>query len=239
MKQFLVISLLVVIVLSSCRLIGKRIKGSGSVTVQTHSVSGYSNVDVGGAIDVYVKQDSTHSVRVETDDNLHEYMDISQEGGTLYIDVKKNYNLKPSKGIKVYVAGPSFRKFRASGACDLFTEGPISNNEDIVISLSGSCDAQMEIKAPRTKASLTGAGSLVLSGQTRDLELDGTGSSRMRCMNMLAENVDVDITGSGNAEVFASVKLDVSVTGSGNVKYKGNASVSQKVSGSGSVKKLD
>lgn len=239
MKYILFLALLCTIFLGSCRMFGKRIKGSGNVTTVTNNATGYNAVDVSGAIDVYVKNDAVQSVKTTTDDNLHEYLKIREEGGTLYISVKGNYNLKPSAGIKVYVSGPNFRKFEASGACDIFTEGMVSNTESIAIELTGASDANLSLNAPRISADLSGAGSLTLTGQSRDLELDGTGSTSFKCLDMLAENVNVDITGAGNAEVFASVKLEVSVSGAGSVKYKGNASVNQKVSGAGSVSKLE
>jgi len=167
------------------------------------------------------------------------YIETREEGGTLYIDMKENFNLKPTGAIKVFVSGSGFRKFSASGACDLYTQNLVSNTESISIDLSGSCDAEMELNAPRVKAGLSGSGSIKLRGQTKDLELDGTGSTSLKCVDMMAENVNVDITGSGRAEVFASLKLDVEVAGSGSVKYKGSPSINQHVTGSGSVKKFE
>jgi hypothetical protein len=240
MRRIIIFSFAIIILFSSCRRVfGKKIRGSGHVTTETRTITGYNSINVSDAIDVYVRQDSVQSVKVETDDNIQGYVDIREEGGVLYIEEKGNYNLRPSKSIKVYVAGSSFRKFSASGACDLYTQNMIVNAESIAINLSGASDATMELKAPRVKASLTGAGSLSLKGETKDLELDGTGSSTLKCMEMMAENVDVDITGAGNASVFASVKLDVHVTGAGTVKYKGSPTVNQNVSGAGSVKKID
>jgi hypothetical protein len=58
-------------------------------------------------------------------------------------------------------------------------------------------------------------------------------------MDLQSENTTVKIYGSGNADVFASVKLDVHVAGSGDVRYKGNAQTSSSIAGSGSVKKID
>lgn len=240
MKRILFIMAIVVLAFMSCRQVfGKRVKGSGKIAVMTRVITGYNSIDVSGSIDVYVVQDSVQSVKIETDDNLLEHIETKEEGGILYIDVKRNYNLKPTDAIKVYVYGSNFRKFDASGACDFYTQGLVTSNESVVIELSGSSDAEMQLKAPRIKADLTGAGSVKLKGETKDLELDGTGSSSLKCLEMMAENVEVDITGSGNAEVFASVKLDISVTGSGSVKYKGSPAVSQKISGSGSVKKIE
>jgi len=239
MRSIFIILISAFLFISCRKVFGKRVKGSGKIAVTTRVITGYNSVDVSGSFDVYVRQDSVQSVRIETDDNLLEYVETREEGGVLYIDVRGNYNLKPTDVIKVYVAGPSFRKFDASGACDFYTQGLVSSNESISIELSGSSDADMELKAPRIKGDLTGAGSLKLKGQTKDLEIDGTGSSSFKCIEMMAENVEVDITGSGNAEVFASVKLDVSVTGSGSVKYTGTPAVNQKISGSGSIKKIE
>jgi hypothetical protein len=239
MKYILWLTVISTLCLGSCRLFGKRIKGNGNITTVSNNARGYTGISVSGSIDVYVRTDSAQSVKVTTDDNLQEYIDISEDGGKLRIKVKGNYNLKPTSGIKVYVAGPDFRNLSASGACDLFTEGRVTGSGSVSISLSGACDADLDLNAPRISGNLSGAGSLTLKGETRDLELDGSGSSSFKCLGLMSENVDVDITGSGDAEVFASVKLDVSVTGSGSVKYKGNASVSQRVTGSGSVRKLE
>jgi hypothetical protein len=240
MGRFLLVSIVFVLTATGCRQVfGKRVKGNGNITTINRSVSGFSGIDVSSSIDVYIKQDSSYSVQVVTDDNLQQHVMIRESGGTLYIEPEKGFNLRSSSGIKVYVSGSSLRKFNASGSCDIYSQNQLVNTESVSIRLSGACDADLDLKSPRIEASLSGAGDLKLKGQTRDLELDGTGSSSLKCIDMMAENVEVDITGSGNAEVFASVKLDVSVTGAGSVKYKGNPTINQKVSGAGSVKKID
>jgi hypothetical protein len=240
MRRLLLFTFSILILFSSCRRIfGKRIRGNGHVTLETRSYSGFHSISVSDAIDVYVRQDSMQSVKVETDENIQPYIDISESGGVLSIEERGNYNLRSTHGIKVYVSGTAFRRFSASGACDFFTQNVITSNEDVNISLSGSCDATMEIKSPRGKARLSGATTLSLKGETKDLDLTGTGSSTLKCMNMMADNVEVRITGAGNADVFANVKLDVHVTGAGSVRYKGTASVNQNVTGAGSVKKVE
>ena len=98
---------------------------------------------------------------------------------------------------------------------------------------------KIELDAPEVYADLSGACSVQLKGSTKNLRMEGSGSSDFKCMELLAENVEVDISGSGYAEVYASVKLDVDVSGAGDIKYKGNATVNQHVSGAGSVKKVE
>jgi len=225
---------------SSCReVLGKRVRGSGKISSENRAVSGFLSVNVSDAIDVYLTQDSVSSVRVETDDNLLKHVETYEEGGVLFIDIQKGYNPRPTDAIRVHVSAPGFRKLSASGACDIFTKGRVTSNETVAVRLTGASDADLDLKAPRVTADLTGAGSLKLRGETRDLELEGTGSSEIECFEMMAENVTVKITGAGEADVFASMKLDIKVTGAGSVKYKGNPAVSQKISGAGSVKKIN
>lgn len=240
MKRTFILAVFSVLFFSSCReVFGKRIRGNGVTQAESRSVSQFSNIKVSGAIDVYVRQDSVSSVKVEADENLQQYIMVENDGSTLDIYPKQGVNLKPSKTIKVFVSAPAFSHFRASGACDIFSENKITSLENIEINLSGASDVKMEVKAPKVDASLSGAGTITLKGETRDFEVDGSGSTDIKCYDLMAENTKVRLSGAGDAEVFASVNLDVRVSGAADVRYKGNATVSQHVSGAGSVKKVN
>jgi hypothetical protein len=78
-----------------------------------------------------------------------------------------------------------------------------------------------------------------LKSQTKDFTVRGSGSTEIKSFGLLAENVEVRISGAGDADVFASVKLDVTVSGAGSIRYKGNPTVNQKMSGAGNIKKVD
>jgi hypothetical protein len=240
MKNIFFAASIILLTATGCReVFGKRIRGNGHIQTETRTSSSFKNIDVSGAIDVYVKQDSVNSIKVETDGNLLEYVDVYNDKGTLHIHQMNGYRLKPTREIKVYVSGPNFRRFEASGACDIFSENKVSGTEGIEIDLSGASDIKMELKAPKVNAHLSGAGTIALKGETKDFTVSGSGSTDIKCFDLMAENVDVKISGAGDAEVFASVKLNVRVSGAGSVQYKGSATVSQSVSGAGSVKKVD
>ena len=240
MKRLFFLAILFTATLTSCRYIsGKRIRGNGVMKTESRAAGTFSSIDVSGNADVYIKQDSVASIKIEADENLLQYLITEIEGGTLRIHQKEGTNLKPSKSIKVYVNGPDFKHFEASGACDIYSENKINSAETITISLSGASDVKMELKAPQITADLSGAGTITLKGETKDFRVGGSGSTDIKCFELMTENTEVDLSGAGDAEVFASVKLDVHVSGAADVKYKGNASVSQNVSGAGSVKKVE
>jgi len=227
-------------VLASCgEVFGDRIRGNGNIKTETRSAGEFNSVDVSGAMDLYVKHDSVRSVRIEADENLLQHIVVIEEGHKLVIRPERGYNLKPSGAIKVYVSSPVFHRLEASGACDIISENKIMSDGELVIDMSGSCDADVELNAPKVFADMSGSSDITLKGETKDLVIDGSGSTGVKSMELMAENVQIDISGAGSAEVFASVKLDVDISGAASVTYKGNAAVSQKISGSGSVKKVE
>jgi Putative auto-transporter adhesin, head GIN domain len=240
MKLIYISAIVFAILFSSCRFMdGERIKGNGIVKTESRTAGTFDGINVSGNADVYVKQDSIVSIRIEAEENLLPYILTENKNGTLHIFQKEGTNLKLTAPIKIFVSGPSFSRFDASGACDFFSENKIINSVPVSIDLSGSSDAKLEIKAPEIKAELSGAGSITLKGETKKLSVDGSGSTDVNCFDMLTEETNVELSGAGDAEVFASVTLVVNISGAADVKYKGNPAVSKQISGAGSIKKVE
>lgn len=243
MRKYFLIALSLAFVVSSCsHHWGRRVRGNGNIKTEDRSVGSFKNVDVSGATNVYVSQgqDGQHSVKIEGDENLLQYIEISQEGDKIIVRDRPGYNLQPSDNMKIYVTSPVFNNIDVSGACDIIGQNKIVNPENLEFHLSGAGDIKMEVDAPGLRAEISGSGSIDLKGQTKDLELTMSGAGNANCYDLMAENTKVDISGVGSAEVFASVKLDAEVSGAGSVSYKGNASnVSQHISGAGSVTKAN
>lgn len=241
MKRIILLSFFGILIFSSCRYLGgKGVRGSGNIVTQNRSTGNFTSIDVSGAIEVEVRQDSVQQdIKVETDDNLQEYIDIHENNGVLYISPRNNHNLDPSKRIKVYVSATDFKWLRASGACRIFGENKLVSSGTLDIELSGASEARVDVKSPRINTELSGASSIVLSGETKNLNIEGSGASDIKSFDLMSENTTIDISGACSAEVFASVKLDVQASGASGVKYKGNASVNQDVSGASSVKKVN
>lgn len=241
MKCSAMLASLVIIIFASCSFIGgKRVNGNGNVISQDRNAGDFSRVDVGGAIDVYIKQAPSRSVRVETDENLQELVEVFERGGRLHISPRNNYNLNPSNNsIKVYVTAPEFRLLDVSGASSIQSEEKITSNETLDIGISGASKVKIITNAPRINAQLSGASNLSIGGETRDFDVRGSGASDISGFDLKAENTTVDLSGACSAEVFASVNLDVHASGASGVKYMGSAAVKQNTSGASHVKKID
>lgn len=240
MKLTFLFGCLLAITCSSCHYIGgKRIHGNGNNIAQSRNTGKFNSLDVSGAIDVYIKQDSTQAVKVETDENLQQYVDVYESNGVLVVSPKDNYNLDPTHKIKVFVAAPAFRVIQVSGASTITSENKLVSLESIDIDLSGASEAKVDLKAPRINAEVTGASNITLAGETKDLNVVGSGASGAKCLNLMTENTTVDVSGASSAEVFASVKLDAQASGASGIKYKGNPAITKDVNGASSIEKID
>jgi len=241
MKSSFFVSAFSIMILSSCHYFGgKRVEGNGNIVTRDHTVGQFQRVEVSGAINVSLKQDSIQSpVKVETDENLQDLVEIREVNGVLYISPVDNYNLDPSQQVKVFVAAPRFRGLAVSGASHLSSENKLTSAETMDIDLSGASEIKLDIKAPRINSEISGASTAVLTGETKDFNASGSGASNYKCFDLMTENTTVDISGACNADVFASVKLDVQASGASGVKYRGAAAITQDLSGASGIKKVD
>jgi Putative auto-transporter adhesin, head GIN domain len=186
-----------------------------------------------------VKQDDAYSVKVETDDNLQQYIVIDQSGGTLHIRQQHNVNLRSTGPIKVYVSAPQFTYLNVSGASRIVGQNTLSNSSGLDIGLSGASTGQLELKIPKVKADISGASGITLVGETKDLSIQASGASEAKCFGLLSENTDVDASGASHAEVHGSVKINASASGASDVYYKGSGALTKDESGASSVRKVE
>src|SRR5258708_5789380 len=103
MNKFAWIALALTVTLGSCRhFLGKRVHGDGNIKTEDRSVGSFKNVNVGGAAKVMISQGDQHSVKIEGDENLLQYIEVNQDGDRITIRERPGFNLQPSGDIRVY-----------------------------------------------------------------------------------------------------------------------------------------
>ena len=179
------------------------------------------------------------AVTIEAEENLMQYINIDKDGDKLKVKVMEGINLRTRKDIHIRVSLPKVESIGFAGSGHVNVKGTIKDVEKLELSVAGSGDIVAALDCPEVEGDIAGAGSITLSGTTRKLKLDVAGAGDCKCEKLLAEEVNISIAGSGNAWVYASIKLDVSVAGSGDIYYRGNPSIKQSIAGSGDIKKME
>jgi hypothetical protein len=239
MQRYFPLYCFLILLCSSCRFAGgRRIEGNGNRVTVNRSVGEFSGVEARGGIDVVLISGPNHDIRIETDQNLVDYIEVDNNGGTVSVSGRDGYNLRSKAGIRVVATAPAFGLVSVAGSGEISSQGKVTSNKNMDLRIHGSGDINLLVDAPRVATEISGSGSARLEGNTRAFSADINGNGDVHAFNLRSENAHVDIAGSGNAEVFASKSLSVEIKGAGDVAYKGTGAVSQKIMGSGNVRQV-
>lgn len=236
---FLYLLLAVSPLLVGCNFWMDTVSGNGHITTEKRSVAGFSKLSFEGPFDVEVVLGEDFGVSIEAEENLTQYININKDGDRLRVKVMDGINLRTRKDIRITVSMPIVESISFSGSGKVQVKGVIKDVEKLNLSVAGSGDIIAALDCPEVEGDIAGAGSITLNGTTRKLKLDVAGAGDCKCEKLLAEEVNISIAGSGNAWVYASLKLDVSVAGSGDIYYRGNPAIKQSIAGSGDIKKME
>lgn len=220
--------------LISCGFNGETIRGNGKLSTEVRHPGNVSKIDLSGGMDVFVDEGSP-SVKVKGDENILRYVETEVHNGWLEIRTKEHTNIHSSNHIKVYVTSPAISDLRVNGSGNITCDGKFSSGNNMSFNITGSGNITANVNTPAVSAEITGSGNMYLKGETRNADVHITGSGNYTSPSLKAENAAVEISGSGDASLFADNSLKASIAGSGDIKYRGNASVEKHIAGSGSV----
>jgi hypothetical protein len=240
MKKISLIVLAIVVLGTSCVWDDQKVKGNGHVTTQSKPIGDINGVELHSSFDVILTEGSPSTVKIEAEENLIQYIDLQVENGILNIRTQDNVWLRTKKPVKIYVTAPAFNRIRNTGSGDITSDTRISNDTKLLINGTGSGDIKLDVDAPEVDVKNTGSGNVKLAGETQKFSGNVTGSGDIRAMDLMAEEANATVTGSGDIDVYSSVKVNANITGSGDIRYKGGAQVvSSSKSGSGDLRKVD
>jgi len=104
------------------------------------------------------------------------------------------------------------------------------------VRISGAGRISLTTESESLTAVVTGSGRLTVSGSGSEADVRISGAGIFDGMEFEVGDARVNISGSGNARVWARETLTATVAGSGRVIYRGTPRVSSSVTGSGRVR---
>ena len=239
MKKTILLAALMLSAVSNAQWSSGKITGNGKIVSKKMSTSDYDKVDVSGFLDVDLVPGKEGNIDINGEENLLEFVTVEVVQHTLKIYIDKGKNIRPSKGktIRITVPYESLDGVSLTGSGDVNSKGTIKTNI-FEAKLTGSGDVKLDVEAKSTTAAMTGSGDLTLQGKTQNFECRITGSGDLNASELVSNDVNAALSGSGDCKVNCSGNLVARVSGSGDVTYKGDPKKKDtKVSGSGSIQK--
>ena len=200
------------------------LEGNGKLVTREVPVSSFDALKASGVYELKLSQGSKETVKIEADENLQELFQVRSEGNKLVIDMKKmeNKNLKSKSKMKVYV---TFKKIKEM---ELSTVGNVGSEEQLAfddLAMENKSVGNVDLKLTANKIDLknTSVGNVKLSGKAQDAVVKNSGVGSLEAGSFVVQNMNIENTGIGSAEVNAEKDLKVKDSFMGKVKNKGNA----------------
>jgi hypothetical protein len=207
--------LLLTIFAAGCHIaLDDQIKGSGKRERQKREVAPFTSITTDGAFTIEVTCQKDLSLEVEGDDNVLDLITADVSGNVLRLKNTKNYSTE--EPVKFKISVPNLEGLSVNGAGRVEVKG--LNNE-------------------RFEIDSNGAATIVVSGNTKVIDVGANGAGQIDAQNLRAARGVVDSNGVTKIDLDVADQLDATVSGPSTVTYQGDPVVNKNVKGPGKVER--
>lgn len=197
----------------------KSISGNNNVTTEDRKTESFNGIKVSSGIDVYLKQGNDFSIKVEADENLHEYILTEVRDGILH--VYTDANIRYSERKVVYVTMKEINSLSTSSAGDIIGQTPVKTDE-MRLSASSAGDIKIELYAKKADVNISSSGDITINGEADELEADLSSAGDLNANEFSVREADIRVSSAGNADVNVSERIIARASSAGDINYKGN-----------------
>jgi len=194
-----------------------QVVGSGNLVSEEKSFTDFTIVEAGWGFEIEITQSDLYSINITADDNMFDYIEISQTGDTLTIGLK--WGSYQDVTLRAEITMPDLNELEFSGGTQGNVRG-FTSSHDLSLILSGGSTISLE-------------------GAANDLTISGSGGSHLYLSNFQVHDATVNLIGGSHATVNLDGRLDGDVSGGSQLKYIGNpTTVDVNTSGGSTVEKI-
>lgn len=245
MKHLIALTILLVLLglsQQSCNREGGRgifcLKPNARIVSKTIYPAEFSSVRMIHPASVVLQHSNEFRMDVEGDENILDNIDYKIQDGELKIQFDRcvrNLNNPP----KITLSAPYFDGYYLMSSGSLYMPDTFKQTGSFTLDISGSGEINCVVSVDELRTKISGTGSIRVSGRTNTQTLNNNGSGDLDCLGLLSNRAEVNLIGSGNANLSVKDYLKVKISGSGNVNYFGSPTIEKEVTGSGKITQLN
>lgn len=198
-----------------CGFLQPPLQGSGVAVTETVEVEVFERMSIAGGATVTWQPGEQASVTVTVDENLLPHLVRESTNGRLDIHFDRNVQIQTP--MKVIVTTPKLTEITLVG---------------------GGLMALDNLEQESLRIELVGGGGFNATGRCDRLDVAVIGSGTVGTQKLIAQEVQIQITGSGTVDAHADKSCDVTIIGSGEVSVAGAAEPTHEIVGSGTVRRV-
>jgi len=216
----------------------KKVRGRGPVVSRTMDLDDVDAVvhEISGTL--IIEQGRDEKLVVEAEQNLHEYLDIRQRGGTLRIGSRRRVDLRPTEPVRFRLTVRNLEEIALNGSGDVEADG--LDVPELELDLRGSGDVTLaDLAAGTLDVSISGSGDVEVDGRVDAQRIRISGSGDYDAVGLRSEAASAAVSGSGSIAIWVRETLEAAISGSGDIRYRGEPRLRRRsVSGSGDIEPI-
>jgi hypothetical protein len=201
------------------------VAGSGRLTSRLISLSGVNSVEVGAGFVVRLDIGGSEQAKITMDDNLTDRVQATVTGDRLLLGLTPGVPVRDATMTAEVTVGQLDRLATNGVSRVVLVSAPAGPALDLIA--TGTSEVTGPIRVDRLQATASGAATLALSGQVRDLHLSGAGTSRLLMADLVVRNLDAVLSGTSHATVTVSDTLAAQTSGVSALRYRGTPRVTR------------
>lgn len=230
------ISLTIVsLALSACQFnsfpFGKGVRGNGVVVTEQRSLNeSFNSIEVSTGIDLFLTQNDTPSLSVQTDENIQELIITEVENGTLKIYMDKSTHHVASR--KVVVNFITVETIRASSGSEVFSTNTLKI-PSLDLSTSSGSIIELSVETNSINSSSSSGSILTLEGKTKGFIGNSSSGSQINASKLIAEFCEVKASSGSDLSVKCLEEFNAKASSGANIENHENAVITSVKSSSG------
>lgn len=202
------------------------VKSSGKENVIYRDLRDFTCIDTKDKMEFYITQGPEYEVRVEAGENLQKLIKTELDGETLKVfnTNRCNWVRGYKNAIRVYITAPYFKHIKNGSVGTIQSTNTITQ-DDISVRIENSGDVKLDLNTQRFFGSVHGNGDIYLTGTTKDLMSNYTGTNYLYASQLTVTSyIYLHSISIGHAYVKAPENglMDIVLDRNGDVHYTGN-----------------
>ncbi|MFB6278093.1 MAG: head GIN domain-containing protein [Salinibacter sp.] len=215
-------------------------------TREARPVDAFTEIEFETPGTLHLRQGEAHSVEVKGPSKVLDRLVTEVDGEALDVRAEDDSGLfgmfddsdLDGDEVDIYVTAPTIERVGLAGSGQIEGETRIES-ESLSLSVAGSGDMNLEVATEQLEIGMAGSGDCMLRGRADTLTTKTAGSGDIKASEMKTRTAEVDVVGSGDAELHVTERLDARILGSGDVQYRGQPEVELSSLGSGTVSAIE
>lgn len=237
-KTFAVFCLTILILISiglmSCRIEDNTLEPISRTISTEKGYRNFSEISVSNGFQLFITQDGTESVRIETSQNLLPYIISYQKDGLIVLKREENIHFAGNAVVKIFVSVKDLNQIYASGGSIVKGETVLSST-NLGLDFSGGSILNAKINSRIINGNFSGGSIFDLTGTSEVFNIVGSGGCILDGSRHQTDNLTANISGGSIFNMTVHNSLSLIASGGSIITYYGDGKVLSNITSGGSI----